>query len=747
MSDSAHELSEAQNRSREEILTQHYPSRARLAASTLVLKCDELYMLCDESGDVFLERGAWRARGLGLFWRDTRFLSRYELALNGERPIPLSSEHGAGEWTTHSLENGDLPARDGADEVPGHTLAIRRYRSAGESRIRELIEITNFGDKPRRIQLTIGFAADYADIFIVRKISGHPPGKVLPGEASSRSQARLRYAGRDGCQRATLLTFAPEPQRMEGESATFELDLAHGSSSRISVEIAPLVDGKQVQQQHRESDLGDPLQAQTAAAPSGQALLDSAVRVSGHPLLEKVIRRSLLDLALLSSRSDGELRYIAGGVPWFVTLFGRDSAIASMEACPFWPEIVGETARLLATFQASEVDAYRDAEPGKILHELRRGELARLGNIPQSPVYYGSVDSTLLFLILIGEYTAWTGDLAILAELHGAIDAALAWIDRYGDTDGDGYLDYRGQYPQGLVNQGWKDSGNAIVNADGSLATPPIALCEVQGYLFRAWRSAAALLLATGERKRSEELEQRAERLRERFERDFWSDELGCYVLARQQGGRPAAVVSSNAGQVLWSGIASEEHAARTVHRLMARDMWSGWGVRTLASSERRFNPIAYHLGSCWPHDNALILRGFRRYGHDREALAIFQALFDAASGFRDHRMPELYCGFERRREERHPVHYPVACSPQAWAAGSLLYALASLLGLEADACDRRLRIVRPCLPDFLDRVALERVQVADARVDLLFTRAPGGAVEVASTVRSGRLLVEHVRG
>ena len=746
MSDAEHGLSEAQSHSRERVLTRHHPSRANLDASTLVLKCDELYMLCDESGDVFQASGAERPRGLGLFWRDTRFLSRYELAINGERPVPLSSEHCAGEWTTHCLENADLPAHGGTDAVPAHTLSIRRLRSAAESEIHELIEITNFGDQARRIRFTVAFAADYADIFIVRELSGHAPGVVLPSETTGRSQAMLRYAGRDGCERATLLTFSPEPSRIQGDCATFELRLDHGSSSQISIEITPLIDGKRVQRQYRERAVEKPRRTQTAAAPSGQALLDSAARVSGHALLEGVIRRSLLDLALLSGRMDGDLRYIAGGVPWFVTLFGRDSAIASMEACPFWPEITGETARLLARFQATEVDEYRDAAPGKILHEMRRGELARLKEIPQSPVYYGSVDSTLLFLILIGEYAAWSGDLAIVAELHGAVEAALAWIDRYGDSDGDGYLDYRGQYPQGLVNQGWKDSGNAIVNADGSLATPPIALCEVQGYLYRAWRSTASLLLALGERSRAEALEQQAQRLKERFERDFWSDELGCYVLALQQGGRPAAVVSSNAGQVLWSGIASQEHAARTVRRLMAPDMWSGWGVRTLASSERRFNPIGYHLGSCWPHDNALILAGLRRYGHDPEALAIFQGLFDAASGFRDHRMPELYCGFERRSEERHPVQYSAACSPQAWAAGSLPYALASLLGLEADACRRRLRIVRPCLPSFCDRLVLERLHVGTAHVDLIFTRAPDDATEVVATVRSGELSVEHVR-
>jgi glycogen debranching enzyme len=288
--------------------------------------------------------------------------------------------------------------------------------------------------------------------------------------------------------------------------------------------------------------------------------------------------------------------------------------------------------RLLARYQAQAVDAYRDAQPGKILHEFRTGELAQTGTIPQSPAYYGTVDATLLFIILMAEYVNWSGDLTLARSLRASLDAALRWMDEFGDHDGDGYLDYVGEYENGLINQGWKDAGNAIVNADGSLARPPIALCEVQSYAYRARRQAATLLRALGDDDTAAEQERAADRLRDRFERDFWSDGLGCYVLALQEHGNPAAVAASNTGQVLWGGIASSERARQVAERLMQPDLFSGWGVRTLASTSAAFNPVSYHLGSVWPHDNGLIIAGLRRYGHDQPALRLFNALPTCAS-------------------------------------------------------------------------------------------------------------------
>jgi glycogen debranching enzyme len=463
---------------------------------------------------------------------------------------------------------------------------------------------------------------------------------------------------------------------------------------------------------------------------------------AADPLFDRVFERALLDLRLLRSTLGG-LHYFAAGLPWFGTLFGRDAAIVAFQTLPYGPNVAEQTLRLLARHQATEHDEFRDAAPGKILHELRTGELARLGEIPQSLAYYGTVDATMLFVILACEYVRWSGDLALARELRPSLDAALAWMGGPADADGDGYLDYTGRYGNGLVNQGWKDSGNAIVDAGGALAEPPIALCEVQAYAYRAWRQGAELLRALDDVGAAEKLDGRAAALHTRFDADYWSDALDCYVLARHGAGRRCEVVSSNAGHVLWGRLATPERAARVVRRLMADDMFSGWGVRTLARSAAAYNPMSYHLGSVWPHDNALLLAGFRRYGHDEAALRVFDGLFDAASNFRSFRLPELFCGFPREPGSPTPVRYPVACSPQAWAAGALPHALWNLLGLEADALAGRLVIRRPLLPEWLGRVELGGVRVGAATVDLRFTRRDGGAVKVDASVRAGALAVD----
>ena len=744
------DLTPREHRARERSLTQHHAARTRTGGDDIVLKFDDTFLVADAAGDVCGAQG----RGLGLFYDDTRFLSLYRLTLDERALIALSSEHGGGDWATHSLENEALeePAShdDAAHSAP-HTLSVRRYRTAGDAEIRELLVVTNYHICPVSICLRLRFAADFADIFQVRSISEHAPGRVLPAQLQSDS-VRLRSAGDDGRERATTLRFAPAPSRLDGSCAVFDLQLEPRQCREVEVHITLRVCGDATDDRGpTRAPAQDPRRLGTATTPHGQDLIDAAAKLSSHPLLDKVVRRSLLDLSLLRCRLTDDLHYIAGGVPWYVTLFGRDSALCALQLCAFRSALAGDTARLLALHQATRADAYRDAQPGKVLHELRRGQLAHLNAIPQSPAYYGSVDATLLFLILLAEYVSWSADLSIVRELRGHVEAALEWIEHHGDSDGDGYIDYggrhraTGKYATGLVNQGWKDSGDAIVNADGSLATPPIALCEVQGYLYRAWCGTAVLMRLLDDRAGAEQLERNAAALRARFERDFWSDELGCYLLARQQGGRPVAVVTSNAGQVLWSGICSNEHAAAVMQRMLAPDMFSGWGVRTLSSREVRYNPLSYHLGSVWPHDNSVLCAGFRRYHGNAAALCIFDALFAAASGFRNHRMPELYCGFPRSAEESQPVPYPVACSPQAWAAGSIPYALTSLLGLRADALNQRLEIVDPCLPDWLGQLALNQVRVGAARVDLLFERGQDGRIDVEATVHESTLTVQRV--
>jgi glycogen debranching enzyme len=405
--------------------------------------------------------------------------------------------------------------------------------------------------------------------------------------------------------------------------------------------------------------------------------------------------------------------------------------------------IAGQTIRLLAQYQGKEVNPWREEEPGKILHELRVGEMANLHEIPHTP-YYGTIDATPLWLVLVGRYAAWTGDLDLFKEFLPQVEAALTWIDKYGDNDGDGFVEYVCKIEKGLVNQGWKDSGDGIVNQDGSLAVPPIALIEVQGYVYEAKREMAALYRRLGQDDRATELERQAGNLRARVNRDFWVED-GYYALALQgNDNRQAAVLSSNAGHALWSGIAEDEHAQKVANHLLSPDMFNGWGIRTLSDGAVRYNPLAYHLGTVWPHDNSLIAAGFKRYGFDDAALQVFNGLMNAALHFEACRLPELFGGFPLE-EYGIPVSYPVACQPQAWSAGAMPYLLTILLGLEPSAFEGTLRIVRPQLPSNVNRVEVQGLKVGNARADLLFERQQERVdVRVVKITGELEVVVEH---
>jgi glycogen debranching enzyme len=729
------------NPRKERLLTQPDPSKIRRTGNSVVLKQGDLFLLAQESGDV-----PWRLpHGMGLFYRDCRFLDGYTLTLNGREPIVLSRMATRGFEVYHDLSNPRLPRGDGQPSIPKNTVALRRQRLIRSDVLYELLTVTNYGCDRVDLELALRFRARFEDIFVVKGFVAGPRGTVQEPKVTDPDRVVLRYWGSDDRHRTTTLRFAPAPDHLQPHHALFQLSLAPGQTRELQVRFEPREERVDDPRPDRAAPPAWPGGAQHWSERAEAIWLDRSTKVrASNPLFERVLQRALLDLRLLRSRLHGK-HFFAAGIPWFATLFGRDAATVAFQTLPYGATMARETLQLLARYQATQVDAERDAEPGKILHELRLGELAHTGTIPQSPAYYGTVDATLLFLILLAEYVNWSGDLDLPRQLRPHVDAALGWMEHYGDHDGDGYLDYVGEYANGLVNQGWKDSGNAIVQADGTLAKPPIALCEVQGYAFRALRQTADLLRTLDDDARADQLDQRADTLRQRFERDFWSADLGCYILARQQGGRPAAVVASNAGQVLWSGIAAPARASQVVERLMASDMFSGWGIRTLTSQQPAYNPMSYHLGSVWPHDNGLILAGFRRYGHDDAARRVFDALFDAASQFRDYRMPELYCGFERRAGEPQPVRYPVACSPQAWAAGAIPHALWNLLGLRADARSGRLRIVRPCLPGWLDWLELHDLQVGSAKVRLRFEQSsPDGDVQVDATVVEGSLAIEQ---
>ncbi len=465
--------------------------------------------------------------------------------------------------------------------------------------------------------------------------------------------------------------------------------------------------------------------------------------LSDHELFNLVVKRSVSDLRLLVNEGPGpDQRYVSAGVPWFTTLFGRDSLISAFQALAFRPQIAVEILDVLAAYQATVEDPSRDAEPGKILHELRTGEMARSGELPHTP-YYGSVDSTPLWLILFGATFDWTGDMATVDRLWPNAMAALEWIDRYGDRDGDGFVEYERRSDRGLLNQGWKDSSDAIRDRNGREAVPPIALAEVQGYVYDAKRRMSRLAAIRGDTDLAIRLDAEADQLATRFEQAFWMDDRRYYAMALDGDKRQADAIASNAGHCLWSGIVLPDRARDVVDQILRPSMFSGWGVRTFAADQPGYNPIGYHTGTVWPHDTSLIAAGFKRYGFDDASNRLVGQMMEAAQGFQDFRLPELFCGFDRT-DAHTPVPYPVACSPQAWAAGSSFLFLETMLGLRAHANRQELELLHPHLPDWLGKVTLTDLRIGDSSVDLLFHRWRGTtsaevlrkAGDVAVTIR-----------
>jgi glycogen debranching enzyme len=475
-----------------------------------------------------------------------------------------------------------------------------------------------------------------------------------------------------------------------------------------------------------------------ALRDSRRALRASSSRaasiVSSNDIFNEAARRSVSDLYMLvTDTPHGPYPY--AGIPWFSTAFGRDALITALQTLWLDPSIARGVLRYLAAHQATEFNATADAEPGKILHEVRHGEMAELGEVPFRR-YYGSVDSTPLFVTLAGAYLARTGDIDLLHQLWPNILAALEWIEDHGDRDHDGFVEYGRRAAGGLINQGWKDSEDSIFHADGRLAEAPIALVEVQALVFSAWRAAAEIARGLGERDRVVEFDARAQTLQQRFDEMFFDPQLGTYALALDGHKQPCRVRTSNAGYALYTGIALPERAASVVATLMNDHTFCGWGLRTLAATEVRYNPMSYHNGSVWPHDNALIAAGFARYGFRQEAARIFEGLFLAASYADLRRLPELFCGFPRQRG-RGPTSYPVACEPQAWASGAPLLLIQSCLGLGFDTMAREITFDRPVLPEFLDEIVLRRLRLGNAAVDLRVRRA-GAEVMVSVLSRHG---------
>lgn len=740
-------------------------ARATDLTGVLVLKHDSLFLLTDSFGDVHPD-----SRGLGLYAGDTRVLSHYELRLNGARPVVLRAGSAASYGSTIQLTNPDF-LRDPGDKLDPEV--VLRRQSLGVVRERlisegfgERIRIDNFTTHPERCSLTLRLDADFADIFEVRGVIRSERGRRTPDSAQG-DAVDFSYLGLDGRRRRTRLRFSEPIRAVPASMSVQEVDTCvrrggtwpeEEADAGAAGQVLLVFDWTLPPGGHRVLDVtvsgqsedetatgapdagprpvfGEAAEAAHRAWSSGSAAVSTP-----HVFAERAFRRALSDLRLLvnSGPAPGE-RYIAAGVPWFSCLFGRDAIITALQLLPVRPQVARETLSVLARLQATEVDDWRDAQPGKILHELRTGELAAAGEIPHTP-YYGSVDATPLWLMLLGAYQRWTGDDDLVDRLWPHALAALAWIESYGDADGDGFVEYERHSSRGLINQGWKDSADANRHRDGRLAQAPLALVEVQAYVYRARRELARLARSRGEADLAERQDRAADELAAAIDASFWMEDAGTYAMALDAGKEQVDAVASNAGHVLWCGAATPERARRVAESLLGPGLWSGWGIRTLSAEMAGYNPIGYHLGTIWPHDNAIAAAGLFRYGLSSEAAKVAGAMIEATVYFRDSRLPELFCGFDRARSA-YPVPYPVACSPQAWAAGSLFHLLGSMLGLEPDATAGELVLRAPTLPDYLPEVRLENVCVGEAVVDLLIRRSDGSAgVEVLR--RTGDLSV-----
>ena len=689
------------------------------------LKRDDLFGVFDIDGDF----GRVGKGPEGLYFLDTRFLSRMDMLIGGQRPLLLDSvvlEDNAALLV--DLTNADLHGEDGGVRLTRGTIFVNRAKFLLGQHCYEGIGIRNYGDRHENVRIDLSFSADFADLFEVRGERRKQRG-IVKAEVLSPTEVLLHYQGLDGVTRRTSVCFDPPPEELTERAASWTVPLAAGEKAGLGVTITCGIDTAQL------PDKPPMLSAYRLLRRSiPQSSLVGSLS-SSNALFNEVIQRAAYDLDMLLTDT-GHGLYPYAGVPWYSTVFGRDGIISALLVLPQAPEVARGVLRTLAASQATMVDEAADAQPGKILHEMRAGEMAQLGEVPFRR-YYGTVDATPLFVMLAGAYHARTGDKATIEALWPNIEAALNWIDTYGDPDGDGFVEYCRATEQGLSNQGWKDSHDAIFHADGLLAEGPITLCEVQGYVFAAKKAAAELSRVLGKADLAARLEDEAERLRRNFEEKFWIEDLGIYALALDGKKEPCRVRASNAGHALFTGIASPERAARIVEHLMGRDFFSGWGIRTVAAGEARYNPMSYHNGSVWPHDNALIALGFARYGFRKDATKVLEGLFAAATFDELRRLPELFCGF-RRRQRRGPTAYPVACAPQAWAAATPFALVSACIGLDIDEAEECVRLDAPRLPSFIDMLTLPDIRVGGSSLSLCLQRHGTEDVTVAVTERSG---------
>jgi glycogen debranching enzyme len=707
----------------------YIPATGSASRPRRTLKHNDTFAVFDSHGDI----GASGGGPDGLFDSDTRYLSHLELMINGTQPLLLGSAIKDDNLNYYvDLTNPDIYA-DGRIVLLKDTVHIARTIYLCDGSLRERIALTNHGAGDVQLALSLTFASDFADIFEVRGIRRKHRGRGWV-EVSGAGGVALFYRGLDEAVRETALSFEPAPSLLVESVATYALKLAPGVRQTIFVTASSRgrLPGSTVSFFKGLVALNKGLKAATRGVASVE---------TSNGVLNEILCRSMADLYMLNTATPDGL-YPYAGIPWYSTTFGRDGLITAMQMLWVDPAIAVGVLKRLARYQATSEDPRTDASPGKILHEMRGGEMAALGEIPFGH-YYGSVDATPLFVMLAGAYAERTGDYDLIRELWPAIERAIAWIDGAADADGDGFVEYARGAETGLSNQGWKDSHDAVFHADGRLAEGPIALVELQGYVYAAKRAAAACARTIGKPERAAELMAQAADLRHRFDETFWCEEIGTYVLALDGAKAPCKVRTSNAGHALATGIAFPHRARRVAEQLLQPSFYSGWGIRTVAKGEARYNPMSYHNGSIWPHDNALIAHGLARYGSKRSIDVVFEGLVRATSYMDNRRTPELYCGFPRRRG-RGPTLYPAACSPQAWAAGAPFFMLQAMLGLEFDPAGRHVRLVNPSVPAFAGDITVRNLSLSGASVDFL-VRQDGEAISLQVLRTRGDLQVSLV--
>jgi glycogen debranching enzyme len=698
--------------------------------ATRVLVNGESFAVFEVGGDI-LETPD---EPLGFFHRDTRYLSRFELKIAGETPYYLNSYASRENAQLRiNLSNPDLGV-NGEIELPRNSTQIERnWVIAGPALFHKVI-VRNFSRLPVKMPLDFLFGVDFADLFEVRgfrrtRRGDHSEPEVAPGSV------RFPYQGLDGVQRFTSIVFDPEPSTLDVRRASYLVALEPDEQKDLEIRIE--AGYEQPARQHCTMGFADALKqrrSEIACFDAGWSNITAS-----NESLDSLLRRSSADLTSMI-RYTPEGAFMMAGIPWFATLFGRDSILTALFALPFNPALAVGTLKTLAALQGCEVNRHRDEQPGKIVHEIRGGELAAIGEVPFGR-YYGSVDATPLFLWLLGRYVVTTGDLKLADQLWSNAERALQWIERWGDRDGDLYVEYLREAPRGLANQGWKDSFDSISHADGTLARPPIALCEVQGYVYAAYLSIAEVARWLGRRAVADRLSERAGALKSRFLRDFWLEREHTVALALDAEKKPCQVMASNAAHCLATGLLERQQGEALAKRLLSEEMFSGWGVRTLSLRERRYNPMSYHNGSVWPHDNAIVAAGLGRINRHDGVLKILDGLLQAGAQLKTGSLPELFCGFPRG-ERLGPVPYPVACHPQAWSAASVFMIVQAMLGIEVKGFERKLVVDSPVMPHWLDWIKVENLKVGSGAISLMVRRTPEvPAIEILG--KRGNITVE----